>query len=119
MQNNLGKISEELVANLLQKDRFVILKQNYKRFFGEIDIIAKKDDIIVFVEVKARTNPKKSMYELVTPAKQQKIIKVAQEFIAHNNFENMTYRFDVALVKCQGNKKEISYISNAFYQKEE
>ena len=51
-----GKQSEDFIALYLQKLGFKILEQNYKKFFGEIDIIAKKNDLVVFVEVKARKN---------------------------------------------------------------
>jgi len=113
-----GKKAESAVVNLLQADHFTILEQNYTKFFGEVDIIAQKDDVVIFVEVKARNNSQISMFDLVTPSKQQKVIKAARAYIAYNNLKNMTYRFDVALV--QGNKNdetEITYIPNAFYQK--
>lgn len=118
--NNLGKESESLVASYLQQNGFIVLELNYKKFFGEIDIIAQNDNLIIFVEVKARKTPKTSMFEIVTRAKQQKIIMVAQEYIAKKNLEHVIYRFDVALVKYQkNNEKKITYIPNAFCQKEE
>ena len=117
--DNLGQQTESFVANLLQQDNFTILEQNYKKFFGEIDIIAKKDNVIAFVEVKARRNPKTSMFELVSPAKQKKIILVAKEYIAQKKLAHITYRFDVALVKYKNNQKEVSYITNAFYDERE
>ena len=110
-----GNAAETAVANLLQVNNFTILEQNYTKFFGEIDIIAQKENIIVFVEVKARNNPKLSMLELITPSKQRKIIKVAREYIAKTNQHCVTYRFDVALV-CGNNN--ITYIENAFEQME-
>lgn len=115
----IGQAGESAVINLLQKDGFAILEQNYKKFFGEIDIIAQKDTIIAFVEVKTRTRTTTSMFEIVTPAKQRKIIMTAQAYIAENNKMNMTYRFDVALVQIQ-NKiiSNITHIPNAFCQKE-
>lgn len=109
-----GIQSEAFVAQLLEKDKFVILERNYKKFFGEIDIIAQKDDIIAFIEVKARTNPRASMFELITPAKQRKIKQTASDYIIRNNFENATYRFDVALISYNNKQESISYIPNAF-----
>lgn len=113
-----GKKAESAVVNLLQANHFTILEQNYTKFYGEIDIIAQKDDVIVFVEVKARNNPQTSMFEIVTPSKQQKIIQTARAYIAATNKHDMIHRFDVALVagnKCDETK--ITYIPNAFYQK--
>lgn len=117
-RSTLGKDSEDLVAQKLQEEGFKVLEQNYKKFFGEIDIIAQKKDLVVFVEVKARTSPKTSMFELVQPAKQKKIIQVALDYITKKNLDNITYRFDVALVKYQNDIVEMSYIPNAFYQRE-
>ena len=117
-QHLFGQAAESAVVNLLQANHFTILEQNYKKFFGEIDIIAQKEDVIVFVEVKARNNPQTSMFSLVTPSKQQKIIKVARAYIAKNRRENITYRFDVALVHGnKNNETEITYIPNAFQQR--
>lgn len=112
-----GKKAESAVANLLQSEHFTILEQNYTKFFGEIDIIAKKDDVIVFVEVKARNNSQISMFELVTQSKQQKVIKTACAYISEKKLYKKTHRFDVALVEGDrdGNIK-IRYIPNAFCQ---
>ena len=51
-RQELGKTGEGIVARKLEKDGFKILDKNYKRFYGEIDLIAAKKDLIVFVEVK-------------------------------------------------------------------
>jgi len=113
-----GKKAEVAVVNLLKANHFKILEQNYTKFCGEIDIIAQKDDVIIFVEVKARNNTQTSMFEIVTPSKQQKIIQTARTYIAETNCHQKTHRFDVALVagnKCDDTK--ITYIPNAFYQK--
>lgn len=115
--HKFGKKAEIAVVNLLQANHFKILEQNYTKFYGEIDIIAQKDDIIVFVEVKARNNSQTSMFEIVTKSKQQKIIRTALAYIAATKKQYVTYRFDVALIagnKCDDTK--ITYIPNAFYQ---
>ncbi len=110
----LGQSAELEIVNLLQSQDFTILEQNYKKFFGEIDIIAQKNDLIVFVEVKARTNPKTSMFELVPQSKQKKIKQTANAYIAKNN-KKVSYRFDVALVQyCKEKSPQITYIAHAF-----
>lgn len=111
-----GKDGESFVADFLTRDGFRILETNYKKFFGEIDIIAQKNDTIAFVEVKARKNSKTSMYEIVTPAKQRKISLAAHDYIARKSLNDVTYRFDVALITYDTNNKLLlSYIPNAFY----
>lgn len=117
MTQNFGKQGEQLIVNYLQDQNFTIITQNYKQFFGEIDIIARKNNIIAFVEVKSRRNTKVSIFELVSFTKQQKIIKTAKQYIAHNfaNDYGLTFRFDVALVECKDHQNpEIIYIPNAF-----
>ncbi|MBI2353281.1 YraN family protein [Candidatus Dependentiae bacterium] len=116
MNNGLfGKTAEDFVVNYLQQNQFRIVARNYKKFFGEIDIIAQKDDVITFVEVKARKNSKVSMFELVSYDKQKKIIQTAHSFIAENYNSKIYYRFDVALVyidSCELLK--VMYVPNAF-----
>lgn len=114
-----GHQSELLVADHLRHQGFKILELNYKKFFGEIDIIAQKKDLIVFVEVKARRNSQISMHELVRPSKQHKIIMVAQSYIGLHNLHDKVCRFDVALLHIIESKQpELTYIPNAFCQGE-
>ena len=87
---------------------------NYRKFYGEIDIIAHKKGIVVFVEVKTR---KKNYFDaslLVPPSKQRKIILVAKEYIAKHNLHDMIFRFDVSLVTPDGDHHTLCYIPNAF-----
>lgn len=116
MTQLFGQQSEQIISDYLKSQKFIILEQNYKKFFGEIDIIAQKNDLIVFVEVKARKNSQISLHHLVSYSKQQKIIKVAQHFIAHSktSVHNKTLRFDVALLHVQDNQQQLTYIPNAF-----
>ena len=112
-----GNSGEAAVANHLQKQGFTILAQNYSKPYGEIDLIAQKDDVLAFIEVKTRHNPLFDMAELVPYSKQKKIIPTALTYCAANNIANMVYRFDVAMVVQTGNAQyEISIIENAFGQ---
>ncbi len=113
--NNFGKQSELAVANYLQNQGFVILEKNYKKFFGEIDIIARCGNVLAFVEVKARQKDATLMHELVTPNKQRKIGMVARSFISqYMTDQEFTYRFDVALVFGALQDQKITYIQNAY-----
>ncbi|KKP35886.1 MAG: hypothetical protein UR26_C0002G0188 [candidate division TM6 bacterium GW2011_GWF2_32_72] len=112
---SLGNKGEAETATWLQKQGFKVIEQNYRKRFGEIDIIATKKDLIVFVEVKARKNSFFSMSLLVTPSKQKKIIKTAKDFLSKHDFQNKSIRFDIALLDYSASKSEqIKYISNAF-----
>ena len=117
---DLGKKGEALVVAHLEQAGFTIAKTNYTSRQGEIDIIAYKHDLIVFVEVKLRQNPQFSLSDLITPAKQRKIIKTALYYINQNQLlhksDETMYRFDVAFVEGCHNYPQytITYIENAF-----
>ena len=110
----LGSQAEQFVARHLEKQGFTILDQNYKKKFGEIDVIAIKADLLIFVEVKMRSKSYFDSAELITVTKQRKIINVAYEYISRYKHDDKTCRFDVALVGLQENNPHITYISDAF-----
>ena len=68
----LGKKGEDIVAKKLKSEGFSILHRNYRKRFGEIDIIAVKKDLLIFVEVKMRKNPLFDLSYLIVPSKQKK-----------------------------------------------
>lgn len=113
-KNIVGQSGEALVAQSLQKEKFTILATNYRARFGEIDIIAQKDDVVAFVEVKTRKHQFGDIGDLVNLSKQKKIIKTAFHYIAIHQPKQKTYRFDVAFVHFQEANPEITYIHNAF-----
>ena len=113
----LGKKGETLVALNLEQQGFTIRHQNYSCRAGEIDIIAEKGDVRAFVEVKLRTSHYFALSEVITPAKQRKIITTARLYNSQQrDLENYVYRFDVALVEHNGYDYDITYIPNAFTQ---
>ncbi|MDP3788438.1 MAG: YraN family protein [Candidatus Chromulinivorax sp.] len=116
----LGNAGELFVVQHLQQQGFTICAQNYRKFFGEVDIIASKKNLYVFVEVKTRKSDFISMGQLIAPSKQTKIIKTAQTFIAeHQLGRNNICRFDVALLIKNGETFSMEYIENAFTKKED
>lgn len=109
-----GKKGELLVGQHLITQGFSIVAYNYRRFFGEIDIIGKKKDLLVFVEVKTRSNDCIDAAELINRRKQKKIGLVAQNFLATHQITTSNCRFDVALVYNINNHYTVQYIENAF-----
>lgn len=112
-----GKFGEDVAADYLIKNKYEILRRNYKVFIGEIDIIAKEGDTYVFVEVKARKNNKfGEPSQFVDKKKQGKIIRAAMTF---TDTENFPVRFDVIEVfySVFGDEyftDRINHIKNAF-----
>ena len=111
-KKKLGAYGEELVERYLNAQGFSIIATNFSIRGGEIDIIAKKDALLIFVEVKTRSDRYFNTSEVITRSKQKKIILTAKHFISHNKFTETAYRFDVALV--DGKTEEITYIEHAF-----
>ena len=115
-----GKRAEELVAEYLRNNGYIIAKMNYRSRYGEIDIIAETRKRVAFVEVKLRgENALFSPAEAVDSRKQQKIILTANDFLRKANIPELQPRFDVAEVYYKklenGNVKyKIHYIKDAF-----
>ena len=109
--NSLGVLGETQAKEFLIKNKYKILKANYICSIGEIDIVAKQNNVIVFVEVKTRTNTKFGLpRESVTHYKQNKIRAVATCFLKENKLTDIPVRFDVIDI-LNGN---ITHIPNAF-----
>lgn len=111
----VGKKGEEYVAAILTHQGFTILERNYRKRYGEIDIIALKEDLLVFVEVRSRRHAFEGM-NIILPNKQRKIMLVAREFLARNNqkYADKNCRFDVAFVTKADAKPDMLYIPGAF-----
>lgn len=111
----IGDVGEEATANFLLKNGYEILKRNYTVRGGEIDIIAKKNDVIAFVEVKTRgKNPIVTGENAITNSKKQLIIKTAERFLLTLN-KPCNCRFDVAVVEAREMKVvRLKYYVSAF-----
>lgn len=111
----IGTAGEEYIAQALLQKGFNILERNYRHRCGEIDLICRKKDLIIFVEVKTRLNQPTDLdlSSVITFSKQQKIIKTALIYLARHQFEECTCRFDVALINNFASER-ITYIADAF-----
>lgn len=112
--NTLGKEGEEIAIKFLKKKGYRIIEKNYRTVFGEIDIIAKDKDVIVFLEVKTRVDETFGYpFEAVTRRKREKIKKVALFFLKRFKRE-LPARFDVLSINIEDGKKQIRHIKDAF-----
>ncbi len=91
-----GRYGEQLVVTYLQNGGYQIVTTNWRCPVGEIDIVAKKENILVFVEVRSRhaenTEPS---FESVNKRKQSKLAALANEYIDANNLDDVNWRIDV------------------------
>ena len=107
----IGKEGEKTARSYLVKMGWKILKKNYRTPFGEIDIIAKKDDIIAFIEVKTRLSDTFGLpSEAVTKQRKLKYIQGANYYFSGKVIDCIV-RFDIIEVF----KNQINHIENAFY----
>lgn len=91
-----GRSGEDLAATYLQDHHYRILYRNYTARWAEIDIIAEKDDTIVFVEVKTRTSGVKGQpYEAVTFGKLHRLLRSANLFLVKQGWQGRRVRLDV------------------------
>ena len=98
-RQTIGKLGEKKAQNYLKRRGYQILETNYRTKAGEIDIIAKEKDCIVFVEVKTRTSEEYGApAEAVSFYKQQHMIKSAQYYLVRHGGE-CECRFDVIEVR--------------------
>lgn len=114
----LGKKGEDITVDFLRKKGFIIFKRNYHSRFGEIDIIAEKGDLLLFVEVKTRfENSLVSPAQAVDLIKQNRIKQTAKDFVS-KTYIDYRCRFDVAQVTVKEADREykysLNYIKNAF-----
>lgn len=107
-----GSFYEDKAVSYLKSHGFQILKRNYRCKIGEIDIVAFKDNILRFIEVKYRTDLNYGYsLQAVSKKKQWKIMRAAQWYMTENNFgDNRECSFDVIAI--QGNN--IQYIFNGY-----
>jgi TIGR00252 family protein len=108
----IGNKAEDRATKYLKKQGYKILERNYNLPCGEIDIVAQKDNTLVFVEVKYRTNAEEfgGAVAAVTKAKQKRVINAAISYIKAKKVSYDALMFDIIAVS--GNK--IEHIQNAF-----
>lgn len=111
----LGKIGEDLARQRLEDLGYRIIKANYTCVLGEIDLIARDGDVLVFVEIKTRKKQSLGLAkEAVTKKKQVKLSKVALAYMKYNKLLGSKARFDVVAVGVSEGKKEIEIVKDAF-----
>ncbi len=102
-----------MAYNYLKEKGYSIIETNFKNKIGEVDIIAKKEYIIIFIEVKARSNINYGHpFESVNSKKQDKLRKLAQSYRKIRGLTDVQFRFDIIEVFL--NKGKVNHIENAF-----
>lgn len=115
-RKKLGNDSEALACNFLEKKGYQLVQRNFYSKWGEIDLIMRKGQDLIFVEVRSKSNEHYGRpAETVNPAKQEKIRKTAQLYLYRNRELEQCYcRFDVVAVKWQNGKAQLQWLPDAF-----
>lgn len=111
----LGKLGEDLALKKIKKMGYKCITRNYKCPLGEIDIIAKQNGYLVFLEIKTRRDRDTGYAkEAVNQRKMTQISKAALTYMKENNCCDAKARFDVVAVSINREKTDIEVIQNAF-----
>ena len=114
-RQTLGELGETLACDELQRRGYAILERRYRTRYGEIDIVARHGEVLVFVEVKARAGDAfGSGAEAVTPYKQRRVARMAADFLVRRRLQDRPCRFDVVSVAMGEERPRIEVFAGAF-----
>jgi putative endonuclease len=113
--NELGKKGEKLAIDFLIENDYKILEKNYRYLKAEVDIIARKKDVLVVVEVKTRSsdyfgNPQ----DFITQKKIKLLVSAIDYYIVQTDLD-VEVRFDIIAIIHQKDKTKIEHLENAFF----
>jgi len=113
--NDLGILGENIATNYLLKHGYRVLERNFVFQKAEIDIIARKANIIAIVEVKTRNSDFfGDPQSFVTASKIKLLIKAANEYVLTNDID-LEVRFDIIAILKNQHQESVEHIENAFY----
>src|SRR3989338_4710146 len=99
---DFGSFAEELAEKFLKDRGYKILGRNYRKPWGEVDIIAEKEGIIIFVEVKASDSPAPKGFEPEKRVNNDKILRIkraAQTYIQQDNLDKRSWQIDIIAIE--------------------
>ena len=113
--NELGKLGEELAVDFLRKAGYEILETNWVFQKAEVDIIAKKANVLAIVEVKTRSDISFGLpQEAVKQKKIQLLVKAVNEYVIRKDLD-VAVRFDIISIVKSGNSFITDHLEDAFY----
>jgi putative endonuclease len=108
-------MGEDLACAELRRRGYAILARRYRTRYGEIDVIAREGTTVVFVEVKARWDETfGGGGAAVTALKQQRIVRMATDYLARHSLLDAPCRFDVVTVQFDTGRPRIEVFTHAF-----
>ena len=114
-RQEFGRHGEQLACDAIEQRGYVVLERRYRRRTGELDIVAKHGDYLVFVEVKARSDRSfGDPEEAVTAQKQHRMVELATDYLARNGLSEVPCRFDVVAISTESDPPAITILEDAF-----
>ena len=117
-RQKLGRWGENLAADYLSANGYQVVARNWRTRHGEIDLIARVGETIAFVEVKTRRGREYGLpEEALTPAKAERLQKLAQAYLMDHNLHDVDWRIDLIAVELDQNGKLLrcEHIPNAVW----
>lgn len=115
-RKEFGNRAETIASTYLEGKKYTILKRNYRKPWGEIDIIAKQDETIVFVEVKANAKDFAGDFNPEVRVDERKINKIIKTATLYLQYElknmNCEWRIDIISVTMEQEKAKITHFKN-------
>jgi putative endonuclease len=111
-----GEAGEKLACSALKKKGYRIIERNYRCRYGEIDIIARHKDSLVFIEVRSKTGASfGSPEESITSAKKQRLVSTALDYLNAHGKPDENWRFDFVAVRFEagpGKHADVEILQN-------
>ena len=106
-----GRCGEELARSFLVSQGYKIIDVNWRCRYGELDIVCRLQDQVIFVEVKTRsTATLETPAEALTPRKQHKLVKAASLFLSRHSMWHLPSRFDLVSVYIQTHRCQVDHV---------
>ena len=110
-----GSAGERSAYQYLRQQGYKIVARNYRKRFGEVDLIGWDGDTLAFIEVKSRTGQERGRpEEAVHQSKQRQICRVAREYRNRHRFHDVKYRFDIVSITGVGEQQYLALLKDAF-----
>jgi putative endonuclease len=110
-----GSSGERSAYRYLRQHGYKIVARNYRKRFGEVDLIGWDGDTLAFIEVKSRTNLAHGRpEEAVHRGKQRQICRVAREYRSRNHLHDINYRFDIVTIEGIAGREQVQLLKGAF-----
>lgn len=115
-RKQLGNDSERLARKFLERQGYRLVQSNFRSKWGEIDLIMRKGQELIFVEVRSKSTFRYGQpTETINDSKQGKIRKTAQLYLyQHQELEQCYCRFDVIAIAWQNGFSKIEWLADAF-----